>query len=208
MRVKFKPWAKEYIEKNPNIFIQNQEELLTLITKYPKVYLEIGCGKGKFSYEMAKKNPDVLYIGIEKFDSVIVCAGEKNKHNKLDNLYFYAIDIEKIFELNIIEKVDKIFLNFSDPWPKKRHAKRRLTNKKYLNEYKKILKENGIIEFKTDNQQLFEYSLVEFNNNGWYFEEINLDLHNSLKENVLTEYEEKFSKKGFKINYGKFKKEN
>lgn len=207
MRIKFKPWAKDYIKDNPQIFIQSEAHLEYLIRKYKKVYLEIGCGKGQFSINMAKRDPDALYIALERYDSVIVKAGEKKAKEHVDNLYFYAIDIDEVKDFKILRRrIDKIFLNFSDPWPKKRHEKRRLTSKHYLAIYDRILKKNGRIFFKTDNQEFFEYSLVSFNENKFDIVDICLDLHNTDRDNIKTEYEEKFSKKGFRINYCEVKR--
>ena len=207
MRIKFKPWAKDYIKDNPQIFIQSESHLEYLIRKYKNVYLEIGCGKGQFSINMAKRDPEALYIALERYDSVIVKAGEKKEKEHVDNLYFYAIDIDEVKDFKILRRrIDKIFLNFSDPGPKKRHKKRRLTSKHYLAIYDRLLKKNGRIFFKTDNQEFFEYSIVSFNENKFDIVDICLDLHKTDRDNIKTEYEEKFSKKGFRINYCEVKR--
>lgn len=204
MRIKFKPWAKEYIEKNKNIFIQDENDLKNKVAKYDNFILEIGCGKGQYSIQKAKTT-DALYVALERNESVIVSAGEKKINDFVDNLYFYATDINTLKEFAWLEnKIDAIILNFSDPWPKKRHAKRRLTAPSYLDIYKFLLKKDGKIYLKTDNQNLFEFSIMSFNNCNWRIEALCLDLHNSDRDNILTEYEEKFSKKGFKIYYGEF----
>ena len=156
-------------------------------------------GKGDFITELSQLDKDSIFIGVEVSPPVLALAVKKLKRYesenkvKLDNLYFMsfdAIDIASIFENGQIEK---IYLNFSDPWPKKKHAKRRLTNEKFLAEYKKVLKENGRIEFKTDNRGLFEYSLVSMQNFGLKFIEVYLDLHKADVFNIETEYEKKFS---------------
>lgn len=207
MRIKFKPWAKDYIKEHDDFFVQDEAHLETLLAKYDEVYLEIGCGKGRFSIEMAKQNPNVLYIALERYDSVIVKAGQKQEEEQVDNLYFYSNDIVNIKDFACLKnRISNIYLNFSDPWPKKRHAKRRLTSEYYLNIYDHILKPDGNIFFKTDNQQLFEYSLVSFNEWGWSIVDLCLDLHNSDRLNIRTEYEDKFSSQGFRINYCQVKR--
>ena len=181
-------------------YIKTKEEIQEIINENDnkKVYLEIGMGKGDFITELSQLDKDSIFIGVEVSPPVLALAVKKLKRYesenkvKLDNLYFMsfdAIDIASIFENGQIEK---IYLNFSDPWPKKKHAKRRLTNEKFLAEYKKVLKENGRIEFKTDNRGLFEYSLVSMQNFGLKFIEVYLDLHKADVFNIETEYEKKF----------------
>ena len=182
-------------------YIKTKEEIQEIINENDnkKVYLEIGMGKGDFITELSQLDKDSIFIGVEVSPPVLALAVKKLKRYesenkvKLVNLYFMsfdAIDIASIFENGQIEK---IYLNFSDPWPKKKHAKRRLTNEKFLAEYKKVLKENGRIEFKTDNRGLFEYSLVSMQNFGLKFIEVYLDLHKADVFNIETEYEKKFS---------------
>ena len=182
-------------------YIKTKEAIQEIINENDnkKVYLEIGMGKGDFITELSQLDKDSIFIGVEVSPPVLALAVKKLKRYesenkvKLDNLYFMsfdAIDIASIFENGQIEK---IYLNFSDPWPKKKHAKRRLTNEKFLAEYKKVLKENGRIEFKTDNRGLFEYSLVSMQNFGLKFIEVYLDLHKADVFNIETEYEKKFS---------------
>ena len=130
------------------------------------IYIEIGMGKGDFIIEHAKRNSNINYIGIEKYESVILQAAEKAKELNLDNLRLICFDAEKIEEIFAKQEIDKIYLNFSDPWPKARHEKRRLTSSNFLKHYISISKSPCEIEFKTDNQGLFEYSLVSFNNNN------------------------------------------
>lgn len=206
--------------KNAEARIANHLELIVLDPEKNKknwhsvfnnnhpIYLEIGMGKGKFLMEHALKNPDINYIGIEKFDSVIVQAVEKIAPLNLTNIKLINADAEKLDNLFSENELSKIFLNFSDPWPKNRHEKRRLTYKSFLEKYDRVL--NGTIEMKTDNRQLFEYSLKSFNNNSWKFEKLSLDLHNDEnieKENIITtEYEDKFLSKGNKIYFVEVKK--
>ena len=147
----------------------------------------------------ALKNPNINYIGIEKFDSVIVQAVEKIAPLNLINIKLINVDAEELLEIFNANEINKIFLNFSDPWPKNRHQKRRLTSEKFLALYEKVL--NGTIEMKTDNRGLFEYSLMSFNNNNWRFKELSLDLHAIVedeepKEIITTEYEDRFVEKG------------
>lgn len=168
------------------------------------IYIEIGMGKGKFIIDNAIKNPNINYIGIEKFSSVLVRAIERKEANEndLSNLVFLRFDAEYIEEVFEKEEVDRIYLNFSDPWPKDRHAKRRLTSKEYFKRYDNILSKEGKVIFKTDNKDLFNFSLEQIEIAGWTLINKTNDLHNSeyVKENIMTEYEERFVKEGIAIN--------
>ncbi len=167
------------------------------------IRIEIGMGKGKFITKLALDNPDVNYIGIEKFSSVLIRAIEKRRELEIDNLLFIRMDAEIIADCFAEGEIDKIYLNFSDPWPKDRHAKRRLTSKEFFARYDKILKKDGVVEFKTDNNLLFDFSLEQIPLAGWKIVGITRDLHNDEKMNegnVMTEYEERFSAKGNPIN--------
>ncbi len=163
------------------------------------IHIEIGMGKGKFLHEMALRNPDINYIGIEKYSSVLLRAIQKMELEPLDNLLFIRMDAEEIDEVFEKDEVDKIYLNFSDPWPKDRHAKRRLPSREFLSRYDKFLKKTGTLEFKTDNRALFDFAVEELPFAGWEAIHITYDLHQDeeLSEgNVMTEYEEKFSAMG------------
>ena len=168
------------------------------------IRIEIGMGKGKFITEMAMNNPDINYIGIEKYSSVLIRAVEKRRELEIDNLFFIrmdAVEIEDAFEKG---EIDRIYLNFSDPWPKDRHAKRRLTSRQFFERYDKILKDDGIIEFKTDNKDLFDFSLEEVKETKFKVINYTYDLHGDTdaeiyRVNVTTEYEDKFVGKGNKI---------
>ena len=161
------------------------------------LHIEIGSGKGQFIHEMAKRHPEINFIAIEKFDSAIVKILDKVLVEPLDNLYLVRMDAEYIKSCFKEHTIEKIYLNFSDPWPKVRHEKRRLTHSDFLSLYKTLLKENGIIEFKTDNRKFFEFSLISFQQFGLNFHEVSLDLHNDIEiDNIMTEFEEKFSKTG------------
>ena len=154
------------------------------------IYLEIGMGKGKFILKHAMTNPDINYIGCEISDSVIYKAAEKAEG--VSNLLMINKDASLLNDIFEEKEISKIFLNFSDPWPKSRHAKRRLTSESFLSIYKKLLGVDGIVEMKTDNRKLFEYSLTKFNEVGWVFEELSLDLHQDKEDIITTEYEDKF----------------
>ena len=163
------------------------------------IHIEIGMGKGKFIYELAGRNPQINYIGIEKYSSVLLRALQKMETWPLPNLLFIRMDAEEIAEVFGPEEVERIYLNFSDPWPKDRHAKRRLPSGEFLRRYDKILDKNGVLEFKTDNRGLFEFALEELVAAGWKAEKVTFDLHHDeelMRDNVMTEYEEKFSSKG------------
>lgn len=161
------------------------------------IHIEIGCGKGKFITTMALNNPNINFIAIEKYDSVLLRASELSLNYDLNNLKLVLLDAENILDVFEKNEVDLIYLNFSDPWPKKRYYKRRLTAPGYLEKYAVILKNGGAIYQKTDNRSLFEYSIENFCNEGWLLNNVSLDLHNDQFEgNVTTEFEEKWSKLG------------
>lgn len=198
MRTRYNPQANDIIE-NFDRFIKDREKLQGILNTDKKICIEIGMGKGDFISNMAKLNPDNVYIGIELSPQVLALAIKKlNRFEEengiaLKNLYFMSFDALKLLDYFSENQVDVLYLNFSDPWPKKRHTKRRLTYKDFLGNYKKVLKKDGIIEFKTDNRGLFEYSLVSMQNFGMEFIEVYLDLHKTEAFNVETEYEKKFS---------------
>ncbi len=161
------------------------------------IHIEIGCGKGKFITTMALNNPNINFIAIEKYDSVLLRASELSLNYDLNNLKLVLLDAENILDVFEKNEVDLIYLNFSDPWPKKRYYKRRLTAPGYLEKYAVILKNDGAIYQKTDNRSLFEYSIENLCNEGWLLNNVSLDLHNDQFEgNVTTEFEEKWSKLG------------
>lgn len=172
-------WNEEFNNKNP-------------------IHLEIGTGKCQFIIEMAKKYKNINFIGIERIDSVLA-MGIKNIEEYISNLRLINYDANKIDEL-FNKEIECLYLNFSDPWPKKRHAKRRLTSLEFLKKYDKIFKDTKCIIQKTDNQNLFESSIISLTKYGYYIDEITLDLHNlENNDNIKTEYENKFSEKGCKI---------
>ena len=164
------------------------------------IYIEIGIGKGKFIVENAIKYPNINFIGIEKYDSVLVRAIQKSNELELNNLKLVRMDAKRIEEV-FDHEVDRIYLNFADPWPKDRHYKRRLTSYVFLDKYEHIFKNNKYIIMKTDNIDLFNFSLESLTNHGYKIEFMTNDLHSlNDEDNIMTEYEEKFSNKGVKIN--------
>lgn len=163
------------------------------------VRVEIGMGKGRFIMDLARMNPDINYVGIEKYSSVLLRGIQKMEADSLSNLFFIRMDAEEITEVFGQEEVDRIYLNFSDPWPKDRHAKRRLPSREFLHRYDEILKKDGMIEFKTDNHDLFQFALKELEPAGWRLDYVTEDLHHDeemMQDNVMTEYEERFSSIG------------
>ena len=206
MRLKNVPGSKEYIAAS-NFVIHDETERKGKVREYfsndKPIRIEIGMGKGQFIYEMAKQNPDINFVGIEKYSSVLLRAIQKMEEEPLPNLIFIRMDAEDITDVFDAGEVDKIYLNFSDPWPKDRHAKRRLESRQFLKRYETILKDAGFIEFKTDNNDLFDFALEEVEAAGWKMIAFTRDLHHDEKlneGNIMTEYEAKFSAMGNPIN--------
>ena len=201
MRLRNVKGASEVIDKSPYIikdYCGYKGKYNTLFKNDNPIHIEIGMGKGDFIIEMARNNPNINFIGIEKFDSVIVRALEKldTDFSNLKLIRMDATQIEDVFD----KEIDTIYLNFSDPWPKKRHEDRRLTSKKFLNRYDNLFKKDKTIIMKTDNRKLFEFSIISFVNYGYKIEEISLDLYkDDISSNVATEYEKKFHKLGLPI---------
>ena len=206
MRLRKIKQAATKLESFPDLVIKGGEEN---IGKWSEVfhntnplYLEIGMGKGQFISEHARQNPNINYLGLEKFDSVVLKAARRIEKETIPNLRFICADAKNIEQIFSKEEIEKIFLNFSDPWPKERHAKRRLTFDGFLLSYEHILKHPGVIELKTDNRQLFEYSIMKFNERKYRFLELNLHLHEQNNPNIITtEYEDKFVKENKTIYY-------
>ena len=168
------------------------------------LYLEIGCGKGRFLAELAGRHPERCFLGIEKYSSVLVRAVRKQEELELPNLRFVRMEAEILPEVFAPGEADHIYLNFSDPWPKERHAPRRLTSADFLRRYEQILVPGGMVEFKTDNESLFDFSLGELQRADWEALEVSRDLHADARlsaDNCMTEYEERFSSRGNKIYY-------
>ena len=207
MRLKNIPGAKEAVQKSEYV-VQDPQALRgrwhEFFGKDAPLYIEVGMGKGRFIMEMARKHPDICLIGIEMYDSVLLRALQKKQELEeagilLPNLKFIRVDARLLPEIFGKNEVDRIYLNFSDPWPKARHDKRRLTSRVFLQRYDQILKPDGKVEFKTDNRTLFDFSLEEATEAGWTIEKHTFDLHHDpemCEDNVMTEYEEKFSSLG------------
>ncbi|KKK38446.1 tRNA (guanine-N7)-methyltransferase [Mesobacillus campisalis] len=204
MRLRNKPWAKDKLLEYPQYVVHEPEQHRgrwnELFAAAQPLHIEIGTGKGRFITEMARANPNINYIGIELQESVIVSALDRLIEAGLPNcklMNVNAAELEKYFASG---DVNRVYLNFSDPWPKTRHEKRRLTYASFLSVYEQILVDQGEIHFKTDNQGLFEYSLMSFSHYGLLMKFVSLDLHNSgFEGNIMTEYEEKFSSRGNRI---------
>lgn len=203
MRLRNIPGAEEVVSNSPYC-IQNPTELRgkwhSFFENEHPIHIEVGMGKGKFIMQLAALHPDINYIGIERYTSVLLRAVQKMEEQPLPNIHFLCIDAATLPEIFDKDEVSRIYLNFSDPWPKDRHAKRRLTSREFLARYDQFLKKDGHIEFKTDNQDLFTFSLQEIEESPlWKLDASTRDLHNDpvLNEgNIMTEYEEKFSSMG------------
>ena len=205
MRLRNIPRAEGTISAHPAVIKRPEDQRgcwkQVFGNKHP-IRIEIGMGKGRFLLNMAKQNPGINFVGVERYSSVLLRAIEKydtEEFNELKNIRFVCMDARKIDEVFAPDEVDRIYLNFSDPWPKERHAKRRLTSRQFFERYDQILAPRGVVEFKTDNRPLFEFSLEETEEAGWKLMAHTFDLHHdpSMSEgNVMTEYEEKFSSMG------------
>ena len=209
MRLRNIPRAESTIEAHDAVINQPEAERgkwAKVFGNSKPIHIEIGMGKGQFLLNMALAHPDVNYIGIERYSSVLLRAVEKfdrDEYRELENIRFICMDAKELDKVFAPEEVDKIYLNFSDPWPKARHAKRRLTSKQFFERYDKILAFDGVVEFKTDNRELFEFSLEQVELAGWVLLAKTYDLHNDptlSRGNVMTEYEEKFSGQGHPIH--------
>ena len=187
-------------------YVIPEEEMFELPGKWADIFennnpihVEIGMGKGQFIHTLAKLNPQINYVGVEKYSTVLLRAVQKMEQEELPNLVFLRMDAEDVDKVFGEGEVDKIYLNFSDPWPKDRHAKRRLPSAAFLARYDKILKKDGRLEFKTDTRDLFDFAVEEVEPAGWKIDAITYDLHNDeimVQGNIMTEYEERFSSKG------------
>ncbi|MDD5901604.1 MAG: tRNA (guanosine(46)-N7)-methyltransferase TrmB [Lachnospiraceae bacterium] len=192
--------VSEYVTQNPK---EQKGNWNAYFGGEAPLHVEIGMGKGRFITTLAELNPDIHYIGVEKYASVLIRAVEKKKgRDDLNNLTFLSVDAAELPEVFAAGEVDRIYLNFSDPWPKERHARRRLTSREFLARYEQFLKPEGEIWFKTDNRGLFDFSVEEAKEAGWQLLEVTYDLHHSpyAEGNVMTEYEEKFSSLGNPIH--------
>ena len=212
MRLRNVPGADAYLTAHP-LVIKNETRYRgtwkeTFQNPENPIHIEIGMGKGQFLLTLAKENPSINYIGIERYSSVLLRALERfdndEEYKDVNNIRFICMDATNLPEVFAVGEIDKIYLNFSDPWPKARHAKRRLTSKQFFERYDKILAFDGVVEFKTDNTELFDFSLEQIEEaEGWELLAHTFDLHHNEemnKGNIMTEYEAKFSAKGQPIN--------
>ncbi len=221
MRLRNIPRANDVIASSPLVIQEpkaQRGQWQNVFGNDHPIHIEVGMGKGRFITELARKHPEINYIGIERYTSVLLRAVEKlqgreaadgeDTEDKIsaqsgedipENLYFICMDATELPEVFAPEEVARIYLNFSDPWPKDRHAKRRLPSRQFLARYDQILKKDGTIEFKTDNRGLFDFALEEIEPAGWRLLMHTFDLHADaelMKDNIMTEYEEKFASKG------------
>ena len=203
MRLKNAPGSREAVAAGPYVITEPENckgrWASDIFGNDNPIHIEVGMGKGKFITSLAAMHPDINYIGIEKYSSVLIRAIEKVEADPLPNIRFIRMDAEDIEQVFDKDETDRIYLNFSDPWPKDRHAKRRLPSGRFLARFANILKDDGTIEFKTDNRQLFDFAMTEAPAAGWKILEHTYDLHadERMREgNVMTEYEEKFSAAG------------
>lgn len=202
MRLRNVPGARDVIAES-SLVVHEPEKVKgswnQIFNNNHPLQIEIGMGKGKFLHEMAEKNPDINYVGIEKYSSVLLRALQKMEEAPLPNLMFIRMEAENVDQVFNREEVDRIYLNFSDPWPKDRHAKRRLTSREFLKRYDRFLKKDGVVEFKTDNRDLFDFALEELSFAGFEVLQVTYDLHHDsemVEGNIMTEYEERFSSMG------------
>ncbi len=201
MRLRNVPGAREAIAAN-DFVIHDETSIKGKWHEYFEndhpIHIEVGMGKGKFIMQLAAENPDINYVGIEKYSSVLLRALQKMEEEPLPNLCFIRMDAEYIADVFDKDEVERIYLNFSDPWPKDRHAGRRLTSSRFLGKYDQFLAPSGRVIFKSDNRDLFDFSLKEVPKAGWILENYTYDLHNSeyVEGNIMTEYESRFVAEG------------
>ena len=204
MRMRKKPNLGPRMERCARLLIAHPEEQRgrwrELMPSAAELRLELGCGKGRFTAETAARNPQVLFIAVERVPDAMIIAMERVAGLGLENVFFVDGDAAKLEEYFLPGEVDQIYINFCDPWPGNRHAKRRLTHPDFLLRYRKVLGEGGAIQFKTDNRDLFEWSLFQFPKAGYTLSEITRDLHRDGIQGVMTDYEEKFHSLGTAIN--------
>ncbi|HJE19988.1 MAG TPA: tRNA (guanosine(46)-N7)-methyltransferase TrmB [Aliicoccus persicus] len=200
MRMRNKPWALDFLSEHKSFVDIDESHQLDITSRFKKqqpIHLEIGTGMGRFITTLAKRHPEINFVGVELDKNIMIRVVEKAIEMELDNLQLVLLDANHLRDYFNADEVSHIYLNFSDPWPKNRHEKRRLTHKNFLKQYKEILKVDGMLQFKTDNRGLFEFSLEHLNNFGMKFHEINLNVHEmESPENIRTEYEDKFSSRG------------
>lgn len=204
MRLRNKPGASEELLKHPTIVIQegyaHKGKWHELFGNNNPIHIEVGTGKGQFLTGMSQLNPTINYIGIERYDSVIITALERIQEAQISNFKLLNEDVIKLTDFFAADELARVYINFTDPWPKNRQEKHRLTHERFLKMYEQVQTKNAEVHLKTDNQGLFEYSLHSFSKYGMILNNVSLDFHNSgVEGNVMTEYEEKFSEKGMRI---------
>ena len=209
MRLRRKPWVDEAIHAYDDFVYPKDRPAgetergrwKEIFGREAPLFVELGTGKGDFIRQMAERSPEVNFIGIEKQQDVLIAAAKKVREKELKNVRLLVFDIAQLEKIFASGEVDRFFVNFCDPWPKARHAKRRLTHRSFLARYKELLVPGGKLVFKTDNRALFDFSLEEFREMGLSLHDVSYDLHSEARpDNVMTEYEKKFSGKGEKIN--------
>lgn len=205
MRMRKRPNTKPRMERCESVWIKEPKELQgkwieTLMPEAKELHVEVGCGKGKFTVETAKQNPDVLLVAIEKVPDALVVAMELARNEGVKNVFFISEDATELCEIFGYGEVDRIYLNFCDPWPRKKNAKRRLTYRTFLTKYAWMLREQGEIHFKTDNAKLFEFSLEEFAETHYELRNVTRNLHENGPVGIMTGYEERFYELGTPIN--------
>ena len=205
MRLRYVPGQYQYLKNCEKVITEPEKQgfkLNKVFNNNNPIHVELGCGKGKFLRENAIKNPHINYFGFEKSVKVAYRCAKSAFENDPPNYYIVYSNGNILKEVFDAGSIDRIYLNFSDPWPKPSHYKRRLTHKNFLDVYKIVLSKNGEIHMKTDNNDLFEYSLEQFEKDNWEFKMVTRDLHNSIhkEDNIMTEYEERFVNEGIKIN--------
>ncbi|MFP4924465.1 tRNA (guanosine(46)-N7)-methyltransferase TrmB, partial [Staphylococcus pseudintermedius] len=200
MRMRNKPWAESYLTEHNDIVdleAVHAHQVSEWFERQQPIHIEVGSGMGKFITTLAQQNPHINYVAIERDKNVMIRVLDKVREHNLTNIKLLCNDAVILTDYFRQGEVDRIYLNFSDPWPKKRHAKRRLTYRSFLALYQQILREDGELHFKTDNRGLFAYSLESMSQFGMYFTKINLNLHQEDEgDNIPTEYEHKFAEKG------------
>nr|WP_312579972.1 tRNA (guanosine(46)-N7)-methyltransferase TrmB [Sedimentibacter sp.] len=205
MRLRYVPGQYEYLQQHDKAITEPEKmnyKLNDVFNNDNPIHVELGCGKGKFIRETALENPDINYIGFEKSVKVAYRCAKSTFEKDPDNYYIVYSNGDIIKDVFVPNSIERIYLNFSDPWPKPSHYKRRMTHKNFLDVYRYVLTNNGEIHMKTDNDDLFEYSVLQFKEDNWDLIMVNRDLHNSPYKdgNIMTEYEEKFSEEGRHIN--------
>lgn len=203
MRMRKKKNLQPRMERCRSCFVGNPDEMRgewsKLMPEATAIYLELGCGKGRFTYETASAHPDVLFVAIERVPDAMVVAMERVVESGLGNVFFIDGDVDDLDKYFAEGEVNRIYINFCDPWPRNKHASRRLTHEAYLKMYQKLLVQEGEIHFKTDNMALFDFSLTQFSSAGFSLKEVNRNLHKIKICGVMTDYEEKFYSQGLPI---------